>query len=506
MKKLSFLMAALLVAMTGCQKEPQVTETPDVNAKHFVAVNIALPTDAGTRAKDEFENGTEGEYNVNDITLVFYDEDGNYLEAKNVDSQPWNPEGTTTDNITSKKSTGAIAVQNANIKQVLVILNNKNGENLRITYTNKTYTELTTAIENITDIAAVASVNNFLMTNAPKYNTDGTFSYLVSIQTYTSETDAVASPATVQVERAAAKVEVRYTGANKSYEVAGYFPNDEENSKVTFTGWDLDITNKTYFPVRKCQDYGVDQDWWEAVNTFVNPGINGTRTYFAVDPNYADVDVDAVDFNRLTTITDDDHAVKYCLENTFNTECMRQKQSTRVILKAQFIPAGIVKADADTWDPETDATWYMVGDTKTPYTPAALEEKLGSPLTGITFDENNHYKHATLGDIYKYAEGACYYPVIIRHFNLNELNNAYTTEADYLQNFENNNGQYAECDLGRYGVVRNNWYRLNINSVSQPGEPVIPDPEDATDDVVKRYLACDIEILSWCTRDQSVDL
>ena len=65
-------MAALLVAMTGCQKEPQMgSEGTDANAKAYVSLKINLPTEVGRRAEG-FNDGDPKEYSVNNVTLVFF--------------------------------------------------------------------------------------------------------------------------------------------------------------------------------------------------------------------------------------------------------------------------------------------------------------------------------------------------------------------------------------------------------------------------------------------------
>ena len=83
MKRFSFLMAALLVTMTGCQKEPQVTENGsqnDVQTVGYVSLKISLPSTVGTKAvTEEFDEGSKNEYNVKDATVIFYDKDGKYV-------------------------------------------------------------------------------------------------------------------------------------------------------------------------------------------------------------------------------------------------------------------------------------------------------------------------------------------------------------------------------------------------------------------------------------------
>lgn len=95
--------------------------------------------------------------------------------------------------------------------------------------------------------------------------------------------------------------------------------------------------------------------------------------------------------------------------------------------------------------------------------------------------------------------GAMYYNIPVQHFMATVENEAA--------------GNYVE---GFYGVVRNHWYRLNINKIEKigrgvftpgdgtdenPGKPIVPeDPEEFF------YLGATINILSWKIVDQDIDL
>ena len=91
-----------------------------------------------------------------------------------------------------------------------------------------------------------------------------------------------------------------------------------------------------------------------------------------------------------------------------------------------------------------------------------------------------------------YHESVCYYDVLIRH-------DQNVTE---------------KMALGRYGVVRNNWYHLELQSVSGPGTPWIPDPSDpdnptppgTDDDEADAYISVKITINPWTYWTQGVDL
>ena len=74
------------------------------------------------------------------------------------------------------------------------------------------------------------------------------------------------------------------------------------------------------------------------------------------------------------------------------------------------------------------------------------------------------------------------------------------TTTPYSEDEQNNNF------LGRYGVVRNNWYDVNITSVRKIGSPIPLTPDDTPDDEIENYLSVKIHILSWAKRTQNADL
>ncbi|CAK7051748.1 MAG: hypothetical protein PARBA_01813 [Parabacteroides sp.] len=103
-----------------------------------------------------------------------------------------------------------------------------------------------------------------------------------------------------------------------------------------------------------------------------------------------------------------------------------------------------------------------------------------------------------VGEIQKYDRGICYYEAFIRHFT-NE-------EGGYDTSWSIGNDGYGVQQLGRYGLVRNNWYKLTLNSIKQPGEPTIPDDKEVPVDTETAYIDCDISIVAWALREHGIDL
>ena len=66
--------------------------------------------------------------------------------------------------------------------------------------------------------------------------------------------------------------------------------------------------------------------------------------------------------------------------------------------------------------------------------------------------------------------------------------------------------------LGRYGVLRNNWYQIEVTGIRQIGNPTVINPSDPgvgggdPDDNVDNYLSVKIHITPWAVRTQKVEL
>ena len=100
-----------------------------------------------------------------------------------------------------------------------------------------------------------------------------------------------------------------------------------------------------------------------------------------------------------------------------------------------------------------------------------------------------------------YKGGESYYIARIKHFGA--LTPWTEGQETYGANNEENNTKY----LGRYGVLRNNWYELTVGNVSGPGTPDVPTikPKEPDDESYK-YISVSVKILSWAKRSQNVDL
>lgn len=116
-----------------------------------------------------------------------------------------------------------------------------------------------------------------------------------------------------------------------------------------------------------------------------------------------------------------------------------------------------------------------------------------------------------------YKDGVAYYSALIQHFGEYETpweaawyaGSANTVDGVYAHIPAN--GSFDDASyLGRYGVVRNNWYKIDVTGIRQIGSAVVPtlsgtDP-DTPDDQVENYLRVKINITPWAIRKQSTKL
>ena len=115
-----------------------------------------------------------------------------------------------------------------------------------------------------------------------------------------------------------------------------------------------------------------------------------------------------------------------------------------------------------------------------------------------------------VGTVSYYKDGVAYYYVLIRHFDENQT----PWDADDLKTAgfsdsypDNYNKKSAEENwLGRYGVVRNNWYQVNVTGLAQIGDAEAPVIPGKPDDTREQWIKAEINVLSWAVRTQDAEL
>lgn len=562
-----FGMAVMATALVACSSNDDLTSNGhegNQTGEAYASFRINLPTTTGTRADDpkpgtpSFDEGTAAEYEVKNGTILIFDNAGKFVTSAQLGTMnPW------TDVKSDGVTTAAIAtVQLNGVKvggdyQALVLLNN----DAEATTSKVALPAVGVSYADWSKDASKVSVDNYtktdyiFMANAPKYiDETSNPTTLVKVNNIcASREEAQAKAATtVYVERGLAKVTMQ------NYKTGGYTIADGTTyagDKVVITDWKLDVTNKSTYPVHQTdvlktawgEIWGEDR-FADATNKSFK------RVYWGEDPNYSGSALNNLAacknaFNMIKNSevkgeTGTDHP-QYCLENTFDLANMMQGQTTRVVFKAVYTPKAL--------EGTTEKTFYKIGNNTAIWTKANLETqihtvavtamgittaaeqakyvvKLDATENNISGEAGQHLIKAEnityTGDaadnkvdptvvnkineklglkeekgkitsgIATYLHGEAYYIARVKHFN--ELTPWNPGEA-----YDSKNEKY----LGRYGVLRNNWYDLSVNSISGLGYPEVPEVKPTVpDDENDQYINVEVKILSWAKRSQSIDL
>ena len=395
---------------------------------------------------------------------------------------------------------------------------------------------------NTSDITSAE--NGFLMLNSPLYN--GTNAQTL-VPVTVSKTKEGAETANIYVERVVAKVDVTgnwvdFTNNRQGLNVkedGSIYTGDkvvfiDSNTGAEPLGWTLNVTNKNTKPLRDVSGIAT----WLSYETIKSYFIGNTavyeegtqpniiswkRIYWAIDNNYDDTATDFNVYNETnkpedkswgdySTSTTTGIVPQYCLENTAPAADVKNNNTTAVLIKATYW----VDEIADT----EDKSFFMIDDDAATVTKADFLERVKNTLDpddsdglslGLANVDGGYYKGAgelktlitgisgnsydtaldRLGTIRYYKDGGCYYYAVpIKHFTIDKPSGT-IDDTNYL---------------GAYGVVRNNWYQITINSVSGPGAPGVTDPGEGGVEDEEGYIKCSINILSWAKRTQDVDL
>ena len=420
-------------------------------------------------------------------------------------------------------------------------------------------------------VANYEKTDYFFMANAPMHTGTSTEpTTLVDVKNIcASREEAQAKTATtVYVERGLAKVTMKNFDANYPI-AAGTYKDD--NVKIVNWQLDVTNKSTFPIHQTGTQTGTLMTNWDQIWNTdrFYDKD-NGTfkRVYWGTDPNYSGnklyegtttpapaktaLEYCQENFNMITNAQvlgeAGDDKPQYCLENTFDLDNMKQGQTTRVVFKAVYTPKALVG--------KTDKTFYKIGNNTAIWTATTLSQHIlavaltamgitdateqakygvdlsaGTNIGGkaglhliakenITFHNGTATPATTsqvtddivdkinekLGlkkeggkittGISTYLNGEAYYIARIKHFN--ELTH-WTAGSAY----GSDNDKY----LGRYGVLRNNWYELSVKTISGLGYPEVPEVKpNVPDDENDQYINVEVKILDWAKRTQDIDL
>ena len=558
MKFSKYVMCAGIAAlMASCASDEPVSNPYAMpagagDADSYAVFSLALPEDGATRAEGdvEFAAGESTEYQIqNGKLLVFKKDNPSMADA----DATFVAEVDLTGAIYSESDKADLSreAQNVEVKfkkntfeegksyYVAVVLNTSSNYStptvgMRLRAWNTSQTEDPFWYE--------SNGNHYLtFTSASKYVKDSagtTVLTAIDPSNLASTPDAVTTPmADLYVQRVMAKV---------SFNVKSKYTVGDDEAVVD--GWSLDLTSV---------DANRIQITDGIATVLAKPfghteGGSFDRCYWAKSINYGTFTASNWQSKLNHEIVFENPATvkyHYVNENTNPYNMMKEAYNTRAVIRAKYTAAGIaagksfivlegsgirwtiddfeeavyskiVNLDTDTFVPAEDAQSAIqfkapgskgglynfnqcfeniVGaDGKT------LTETLGAEKAAAIVDaiatQIGIEGGAAAPAINYYKDGVCYYTVWVRHFNDSNSGIKWLT------------GDYVAAHEGRYGIVRNNWYDMTVNSISGLGEPSIkeldPDPDENIDkeDDGSTFIQVNLKMLNWAKRNQSVDL
>lgn len=565
---MAVMATALVGCSSNDNLNPNANEGADKAGTAYASFKINLPTTSGTRAADDgkptFAEGTAAEYEVKNGTILIFDNSGKFVESAELGTMnPWTKD--TDDN--GVTTAAAVTVQLHNVKvgtsyKALVLLNNDvdaTTKKVTLPDVGDSYYTWSAAVGNANAPKYESTADGIFMANAPKYEATKDPTTLVDLNSvYASREQAQANPATVvYVERGLAKVTMDDFAPNYPINAGTY-----KGDNVKIVNWQLDVTNKYTFPIHQAD---LKSEWsavWSEPRFYDNTSSAFKRVYWGTDPNYSGTDNLTLTNckNAFNMIGNGDvkgipGKPQYCLENTFDLDNMKQGQTTRVVFKAVYTPKTFTSGE----------TFYKIGNNTAIWKKADLETQIktlaikamkitdpdeqamysvdltkGSNISGkagqhfvaaenIKFDpgestitskvddgvineineklglsEEDPTTHKEKVGISTYLNGEAYYIARIMHFNtLTPWEPGQPTYKDASLTLDQSNKKY----LGRYGVLRNNWYALSVTKISNLGYPEVPEVKpNIPDDENDQYINVEVKILDWAKRTQEIEL
>lgn len=482
----------------------------------YAQIAISVANSATTRADGNNTGdevfGTDDEYTVNDLTVVLANENDIAMQVI-----------TPTLKTVSNKDEADKQVRvtepftcTPGKYKVYVLANYKNSQS-SLSPIIKGSTDMK-MVFGIGDITKLYTENNFFMTNVSAPEEKDIVEKATGKEVNDDGIEKTGGKnvnlVTVNVERAVSKVTFGNTADKLSF-------NIEEGgniiAKANLEGVSLINLNNKMFLVKDgtlAQNKPVTTNDWPYP---VDPNYYKTKE----DADYATYIRDNFTQKEASSFSAPSDAKFYCPENTMSALAQLNGQTTGVVYKVNYKPEGkyytelAAENGTDSYSQMFEKVLALGDDvrdaaiTKTIFTTAE-----GTDGTNGTFYSYNGYVFKTKAgarlykaiatnpgadaatvntafknnesddDIQTYAEGYCYYTAWIKH---------------------NPGGTTMQQD--KYGVVRNFWYELTVNSIKKLGysKPTYKDPKDP-DDKAEASIQVQVNIKKWRWVKQNVDL
>lgn len=511
-------LTGLALLATSCSSNDEALNGGDgttSEGKTYAQIAISVANSATTRADGNNTGdevfGEDNEYTVKDLTVVLADKNDIAMQV----ITPTLKTATNTDDADKQVRVTEPFTCTPGKYKVYVLANYQNSQS-SLSPIIKGSTDMM-MVFGIGDITKLYTENNFFMTNvsAPEekdivekatgkeVNDDGTE------KTGGKDVNLV----TVNVERAVSKV----TFGNKTADKLSF--NIEEGGNIIATakleGVSLiNLNNKMYLvkhgelatnkPVADAVDWPYPED----------PNYYKTKE----DADYATYITNNFTQKEASSFSAPSDAKFYCPENTMSAPAQLNGQTTGVVYKVNYKPEGkyytelAAKNGTDSYSQMFEKVLALDDDvrdaaiTKTIFTDADKTDGTFYSYNGYVFKSmagarlykaiatanpvadaaavNTAFTNGNEDGIQTYTKGDCYYTAWIKH---------------------NPGGTTMQQD--KYGVVRNFWYELTVNSIKKLGysKPTYKDPKDP-DDKAEASIQVQVNIKKWRWVKQNVDL
>ena len=522
MKKSFYLMAAFLVAMVGCNKEPQVGPGQGLNSEDKVYMEFSIQTlttrsgtdqtgDTNSNANPDYEVGKDSENAISKVDVVLRN-GSTYVSATVA-----NP---VIDNTTDTKNGVQKWIATFNSDQLATNTNYQ-----VYIYANCDAKQDVDAVSNAS-IDEMTEENNFWMTNAYAPN-------VVNFASYSTDKNNPTLLGEHYVERAMARFDYMPKGPYTLQEKDG-----QPTVQVNLTEAALINQSKEFYLLRRVSNDGTATNWTVGgVETPANYVVD--TDYAAKAGGYAEGLADNFDYHMTApagwawksivktdewvadnwngvgdgnTNNDDDHTLneyyvwQYCKENTIpGVNNQVNGLSTGIVFKGELSGSAVPQNGTEpiyVFENVLYGTWAQVVEAAKTTTSEALKFAVSVCNTATEGENGTVTNTAKSADILKTAGFTGYTPV----------NGKYHVYY-YYWNRHNDNGNNQNMDKMEFAVVRNNVYKLCVDSIERFGHPTPggtdpdPDPVDPTDPDEQKdyYFSVTVKVLPWVVRVNHIE-
>lgn len=509
-------LTGLALLTTSCSSNDEALNGGDgttSEGKTYAQIAISVANSATTRADGNNTGdevfGEDNEYTVKDLTVVLADKNDIAMQV----ITPTLKTATNTDDADKQVRVTEPFTCTPGKYKVYVLANYQNSQS-SLSPIIKGSTDMN-MVFGIGDITKLYTENNFFMTNVSAPEEKDIVEKATGKEVNDDGTEKTGGKnvnlVTVNVERAVSKV----TFGNKTADKLSF--NIEEGGNIIATakleGVSLiNLNNKMYLVkhVELATNKPVAVDWPYPED----PNYYKTKE----DADYATYITDNFTQKEASSFSAPSDAKFYCPENTMSAPAQLNGQTTGVVYKVNYKPEGKYYTELAA-EKGTDSYSQMFGKvlalgddvrdaaiTKTIFTDADKTDGTFYSYNGYVFKSmagarlykaiatanpdadaaavNTAFTNGNDDGIQTYTKGDCYYTAWIKH---------------------NPGGTTMQQD--KYGVVRNFWYELTVNSIKKLGysKPTYKDSKDP-DDKAEASIQVQVNIKKWRWVKQNVDL